>query len=287
MDSVEQVSAPDVDIPKLVAFAVAHFDDPVADDDDDGPAWKAIWALRQDGSRAVLDAAAALCRSRLPSERSVGACILGQLGHRIGMGVLPFANERFDLLSGLLARELNGAAQAGVLVDTCFALGHLHDPRSIPLVLPLKSHAVERVRLSVVHALSGHEDDDAVSAMIDLSDDASGDIRDWATFGLGTLIDSARKDLCDALRARISDIHIDTRHEAIFGLARRQDGAALETVVLALIKDEVSPLLLDAATELADPQLCNALSAAKSSTWNDRLLRPWTEAMAACGCVAA
>ena len=66
----------------------------------------------------------------------------------------------------------------------------------------------------------GHDDDRAVAALIALSADWDGDVRDWATFSLAVQIDRDTPEVREALAARLSDDHGDTRSEAIRGLAR-------------------------------------------------------------------
>jgi HEAT repeat protein len=89
------------------------------------------------------------------------------------------------------------------------------------------------VRRGVVHGLMGHDDDRAVAALIDLSADSDGDVRDWATFSLGVQIDRDTADVREALAARLQDSYGDTRAEAVRGLARRRDERALEAVLSA------------------------------------------------------
>lgn len=69
------------------------------------------------------------------------------------------------------------------------AFGHLDDPRCIPALHKLR-HPDEDVRHSVVFGvLLGHDDDLPVDTLVELSSDPAEDVRDWATFGLGTRLD--------------------------------------------------------------------------------------------------
>ena len=53
--------------------------------------------------------------------------------------------------------------------------------------------------------------------------DEDGDVRDWATFGIGQQDDTDDETTREALFARVEDEHSDARMEAIIGLARRHD----------------------------------------------------------------
>ena len=50
-----------------------------------------------------------------------------------------------------------------------------------------------------------------MKALIELSNDTQGDIRDWATFGIGTQTDLDNKQIRAALSARLNDRHRDAR----------------------------------------------------------------------------
>ena len=60
---------------------------------------------------------------------------------------------------------------------------------------------------------------------------------------------------------RLSDPHEDTREEAICGLARRHDERSIAPLI-ELLKGLPGSGALDAAEEMADPRLIEALEAA-------------------------
>jgi HEAT repeat protein len=164
--------------------------------------------------------AIALCESAIGKQRRVGAAILGQLGHSNSSGSV-FRSERFDALEQLVEGEARRGQDPEVLGDALVALGHLNDDRAIPIAVSLIGHSSAKVRRGVVMALSRHDDEAAIGGLIQLSCDSDDDIRDWATFGLGMLIDTDTDSIRAALFARLTDDHPDTRAEAIAGLARR------------------------------------------------------------------
>ncbi len=64
---------------------------------------------------------------------------------------------------------------------------------------------------------------DAVDVLAVLSRDPDTDVRGWATFGLGSMIDRDTAQVRAALIARLDDPDADTRGEALVGLAARGD----------------------------------------------------------------
>jgi HEAT repeat protein len=93
-------------------------------------------------------------------------------------------------------------------------------------VLGLRDHPDAAVREAVAFALGGRSGDDVLAALIALSADDAVDVRDWATFALGTLAEDDGEPLRDALAARLEDPDEDTRLEAVHGLALRGDPRA-------------------------------------------------------------
>jgi HEAT repeat protein len=89
-------------------------------------------------------------------------------------------------------------------------------------------------------------------------------LRDWATFALGTLHETDTPAIRDALADRLADIDIDTRCEALVGLARRRDQRALPSLHRELSGESVSPLAIEAATLIAIPQLIKELIALRA-----------------------
>ena len=82
------------------------------------------------------------------------------------------------------------------------------------------------------------------------------EIRDLATFGLGTQLNDDSAEIRDALAARLTDEHVDTRHEALIGLARRRDPRGLKATLDLLERPDVWRLSIDAAGYYASPCCC-------------------------------
>ena len=243
----------------------------------DDAAWKFIAILHNRGDHEVLQAARLLSTSDNAKERKVGAHIFGQLG-KPGR---TFPDASFDGLSEMLGKETDEE----VLAAIAFSLGHLDDPRCLDLLLSLKGHPSPGVRFGVVNGISGQNHPAAVQTLIELSRDEDQETRDWATFGLGTFIDTDTAEIRDALLARIEDDCEDTRNEALMGLARRKDHRALQPLLEALEDTEVSPMFIEAAMALGDPALLPSLLAIKRRLQDDFSAEAeWLDkAIASCG----
>ena len=116
------------------------------------------------------------------------------------------------------------------------------------------------VRLRVAQSLPGIVGDppapEAIEALLALMEDPDADVRDWATFGLGTMladvVDSDR--IRDALRARLNDRDGGVRGEALAGLACRQDSSAPDLILMRLQEDSVRRAEFNAVSWMPDPR---------------------------------
>jgi HEAT repeat protein len=224
----------------------------------------------------VLEAAKVLCDSNALRERMLGADILGQLG----IPDRTFPEECFQTLKKMLAKE----EDEGVLQAITIAFSHLQDLRAVELVAPLRRHSNPDVRFAVVRGITQHGSDLAISTLIQLLGDQDNNVRDWATFGLGSIIKTDSQEIRTALLARLSDSDEDVRAEAMVGLAIRKDIRVLDMVIEELESSDVGILALEAAEELADPRLVPALLELKAA-WSgngDQHTRRLYEALAAC-----
>jgi len=220
----------------------------LAGDREDDAAWNAVKKLHFLGTREVLDKATDLTRSDDLLRRARGADILGQLGVQPGIASTSFVSERLHALLSLL----NGERNPVVLNSAIIALGHLREPEGIRAVLPFSQHPDENVRYAVAcslpHGLG--DEPDVIATLIQLMSDSDSDVRDWATFGLGTQSDADSGAIREALFNRLADTDEDTRAEAAVGLARRNDLRVLPVVLQELDRDEYGVLYEEAASHL-------------------------------------
>lgn len=79
--------------------------------------------------------------------------------------------------------------------------------------------------------MCGCTEDHAIQTLIELMGDLDDDVRDWATFELGTQCDADSPEIRDALRKRLEDPHVYARNEAIWGLVKRKDPLGLQLLL--------------------------------------------------------
>jgi HEAT repeat protein len=222
--------------------------DSLAGDREDDAAWKAVTKLHRLGTQEVLDEAIHLTRLSDPYRRAIGADILGQLGVQPGVASVSFVSERLKALLALLRDESDPLVLDAVII----ALGHLREPEGIRAILPYCEHPDDNVRYAVAWALPGGSGNDSgvISTLLKLMRDADSDVRDWATFGLGTQTDVDSPLIRDSLFERLQDSDYDTRAEAAVGLAKRKDLRVLPAVLKELASEEYGVLFEEAASYL-------------------------------------
>jgi methionyl-tRNA formyltransferase len=200
------------DLDTLLGLALQEWD---AD-----PEWAPfLAALCWRGGRDVLEAVRGLAGSDDPRQRSVAAYVLGQLG----VPSRTFPDECAAELEAMAAREEDPV----VLGTIAHAFGHLGPGYGDEVLLSLATHGSVAVRDGAARGLAGRQDPRAVEALIALSADDDAEVRDWATFALGTLAELDTPALREALAARLDDPDEETRVEAVLGLAVRRDPRAV------------------------------------------------------------
>jgi HEAT repeat protein len=214
---------------------------------EDDAAWKAVTELHHLGTREILDRALTLTRSTEAQHRARGADILGQLGCLSKDPSKTFGPERLQALLLMLPEE----SDSEVLRAAIVALGHLGEPAGLHAILSFAKHSDEDVRYAVAWSLPrGLDDSEVIDTLLLLMRDSDSDVRDWATFGLGTQSDADSPLIRDALADRLHDADRDTREEAAAGLAKRRDLRVLPIVLDELAKDEYGVLYEEAASLL-------------------------------------
>lgn len=163
----------------------------------------------------LLPAIQAFCRSAHPTERAAGAEALRDLarpGH-------PLTAAGESELLHLLARE----TEAMVLSCAAAALQRYRGPGVLPALLALARHPDGETRLGVTIGLLYRREPEATACLLELSQDEDVEVRDWATFALGTLCGQDSPAIRGALLRRLEDPDRETRREAMRGLALRRE----------------------------------------------------------------
>ncbi len=217
--------------------------------------WDLIGGIVGECPDDVLEMCQRLLRDRTGRERTLGADILGRL---VGVD----AGARPAALAALLT-ALSSESDACATASMVAALGHVGSLEALNQIVPLAGNSDAGVRLAVAFAVATLSPQplshDVRFALIKLSGDSEPEVRDWATFGLGTLSSDDGPDVRAALLARADDPYHATRAEALFGLAVRRDPRAVPHLIRALESPTVVGLELDAAAEARDPRLLPAL----------------------------
>jgi HEAT repeat protein len=228
--------------------------------------WELIGGILSECPDDVLDAAIGLIGGD-ERQRALGGDVLGRL-----VGIEPKTGPAVvQALLAAIAVEQDPAPLASIVA----ALGHVGDAATLGRIFPLAEHPSPEVRLAVAFAVATISPQplstEARIALLRLSRDADPEVRDWATFGLGTLSDADGPDIRAALLARAEDANRDARAEALFGLAVRRDMRAVPHLIRALQSPFVGGLEVDAAAAYGDPRLLPALWALKQAGAADQL----------------
>ncbi len=204
--------------------------------------------LQRRGTAPIGDRALGLLADARSEARALGADVLGHFAADTSLApLLALADQETEPL---------------VLDSVVGALGQISDQAALPVVLTAAGHASYRVRSAAAKALPAlwgtdelGEQDPIVLALIALTNDEDQEVRNWATFGLGSQVSVDGNSVRGVLRGLLNDPDDDTRAEAMVGLARRQDPEVTPVVVAALAAEEVGRLTVEAAEFLASPAL--------------------------------
>lgn len=213
---------------------------------DDSPA---LGVLHFRGGPEELACAIRLTRGKDEAERIVGANILAQLGVRTPRHVAASVSRLLEMLHDPSEQVVSAA---------CIALGFRGSSRAITALMGQATHSSASIRYGVAVALGHHVNPETISSLLALTKDVERDVRSWATFAIayGEVHSSAVRG---ALRERARDADAEVRGEALCGLAIRADDEAL-----ALVRSELQGAFyggwaVEAAMELADSRLHEAL----------------------------
>ena len=195
----------------------------------DSTYWDNIGVLRSRPSNEVYTKAIELANSEIEKEKIIGIDILAQLGHT----PRPYIEEIIKLYFELIENEQS----PDILMSLLYAIGHNNENLNLKQVSKLienKSDKNVKVRQALVFALLSVKSKKAIDTLIELMNDKVSSIRNWATFGIGSQIETNNAKIIDALWKRIDDRHNETKLEAIVGLAIRGDSR-----INAIIKREL------------------------------------------------
>jgi HEAT repeat protein len=247
-----------------------------AEHGDDGDYWAAVRALQQCDPAEVWTLVVPLASDPEEKLRALVPDTLRFLG---GMAK-PLRDETVSLLGKMLQAPQSRA----VLCSIALAFVDLSHEAALELLLPLRAHSDEKVRSAVIHGILpvAHG---AVQELIELSRDESDEVRDWATFGLGSQLGYPGEprfldtpEIRAALVDRLADPHAETRAEATLGLAYRHDERAIPVIAQELGAGTEFGQYVEAAEVLGDDRLLEPLAGYAKAHSSARVAR----ALAAC-----
>ncbi len=248
--------------------------------------WQAISELQMRGSPEALALARRLANSRNCRKRALGLYMASQL-YRRQKGV-PFGIAKYAVED---TQEMLLAGLHDISLDALFAaisgLGHRPHPLALPELVKFASHPNQRVRFEVAVALGGYPEPDAVDALLRLAKDDSDAVRDWATFGIGSMHEVDSQRIRDLLWDNLQDTDEDVRGEALVGLAIRKDERVIP-VLLKQLDTNCRVYELSASEAIGSPHLLERLNAIRDSVANENNIRShWygclLDAIDACG----
>jgi HEAT repeat protein len=229
----------------------------------DEAAWPAVVGLQFRPTREVLDKAAALCRAANPDERWLGVRVLGELRdlEDVAAARPAFVEESMEVLLELAESEQD----IDVLAEIARAFGYRRDARGAEPLLRWRDHHEPLIRFFVASSLprcqTAENEAQIVGALLELTDDEDGDVRDYALFGLNELeLDS--DEVRAAMLRHVDDPDTSAAGEALVGLARRHDERGIEPLKHYLLDSEnphIGAYGLEAATLYADRRLLSSL----------------------------
>lgn len=225
--------------------------------------WSNISELRKRANDDVFNQAYEFAKSQNDKKKIIGIDVLAQLGFDPRFRQKETVKLYFKLLQEKQSDD--------VLFSLFFGISHNNEKLTNNQVLQLikfKDSRNNDVRYSLVSAISGVDNPKAIETLIELSEDNFSSIRNWATFGIGTLSEQNNDRIVKALWNRTKDKHQETKLEAIVGLANRNQVAIKDQIIEELRNGEYGTLLFEAIETLKDkdfiPYLEKNLKSAKT-----------------------
>ena len=237
-----------------------------------------ISELRKRANEDIHNQAYNLAKSKYDKKKIIGIDVLAQLGFDPRILQKKTITLYFELLENEQGDD--------VLQALFYSISHNNEKltkRQVLKLIEFKNHKNKDVRFSLVYALSGVDNLKALDTLIELSEDKFSSIRNWATFGIGTLSEQTNEHIIKALWKRMQDKHQETKLEAIVGLANRNQVGVKKQIIQELKNGEYGTLLFEAIETLKDidfiPYLKNNL---KSSQNNSGISDEWLTDLKQC-----
>ncbi len=231
------------ELPVIEIFSLVHNSRNIEEDE---AYWACIRHLHVRPNLEVFE----LCRTWANDDsfdkRQAAADVLSQLGYA---KKYPYASKSIPIISKLLDDSV-----VEVICSALYACGHLKICET-SIIARFTNHADNSIRHAVVRALSSRTDPISLTALITLSRDSDYDVRNWATFELGTISEVNTQEIRDALLERLSEDDHEIRGEALIGLAKRADLRVLQPLIKELSGEFHGAWCIEAAHEIKNTEL--------------------------------
>lgn len=227
--------------------------------------WEYISILRSRSSEEVFIKCTELINSDSANHKKIGIDVLAQLG----LPPRKFLKQTLKIYFHLLKVEENPE----ILMSVLYGISHNNENLSkskIHLLCSFAKNENKLIKEGLVAALIGIEDKLAIETIIKFSSDKINQIRNWATFDLGTLLTIDNEKIRTALWKRVNDKHQETRLEAIIGLANRKDQRINEIIIQELKAGEMGILLLEAVLEMKSKEFLPIMKKQMKLIQNDK-----------------
>lgn len=239
----------------LVALALQEWDSERS--------WGAIRRLQMLGSPETLAVVRRLATSRNWRKRALGFYIASQLRPYEKTSVEYALDETHSILLIGLQDEKDEVVAAAIS-----GFGHRPNPLALHLLVNFAAHESRDIRFQVAAALGRYQDEAAIATLLALATDPDEAVRDWATFGLGSMQVADTPELREGLWRNIDDSSDDVRGEALVGLAIRKDDRII-SVLMAGLNSECRTYEFEAAEQMANPVFLDRLNALKDSVLSE------------------
>lgn len=226
----------------LTASALQHWD---SDD-----CWAAINTLRRRAEPQTVSWAQKMFGSGNWRKRSLAVNVVCQL-QVYGRNGPP--NQVEQSLAILYSALRDPHLQ--VVASALYGFGHRHCAEAASAITPWADHHSAEIRYAVAFALGGYDEGESVTALLHLAADPDSDVRDWATFSLGTQCSVDTPEVREQLWRNMQDANVNVRGEALAGLAQRHDERAVAHLLVKLTGDDYCGYDLSAVEVLADVRL--------------------------------
>ncbi|MFL9833880.1 hypothetical protein [Chryseobacterium terrae] len=202
--------------------------------------WNQIFELRKFVTANMISKCFSLINSDNLKSKQIGIDILSQLG-KDRKGFAPkMINEIFEIFETSTDEKL--------ISKSLFAIGHNNKyirKKHLDVLEKFKTSNSTDIRYALTFSLLGIKRKAAIKILIELAHDKSLRIRDWATFGLGTQIETDTKEIRDILYKNSLSKNDQIRQEAIKGLANRNDERVEKLILSELYKENFGTLFFD------------------------------------------